>query len=143
MEIEKHKMFIFLILLAIAVAKDSSKRVVLTRNCPRADRDDLLGCLAAHVDGNEDGNLTVTELNYFIGNQTIAGNLSNATAYTAILNGSAIMTLCDRNSDGILSNADWTNATGCLRSLGSQMFVCELCFKIGWTGAPLLLKKRK
>ena len=109
------------LLLLVALAA-----LAMGRDCPTPVRDDLLICLA-HVDANEDGTLTVAELDTWIGAH------SECLPATAPLHysGAAIMAACDADASGNLTMTDWHAPGGCLVLPSRQRLLCDWCVKCG------------
>ena len=133
-------------LLLLAVAGATADRIP----CPAASRDDLLTCFDQLLDTNHDGNITVGEIDTFLAAQLAAFTadpengscLTRSARFFQTTNGTAIMTACDLNHDGVLTaSADWAlsnnNATSgvtvCATNNMIQDYVCRLCHMCGAT----------
>lgn len=93
------------------------------RVCPSVARDDLLICLST-ADTNEDGTLTVAEMDAWIAahSECIPGSM---------LSGTIITTLCDKDASGNLTMTDWNDAASCITLRSRQMLLCQFCSKCG------------
>jgi hypothetical protein len=103
--------------------------------CP-GERDNLLGCFSQLIDGDQDGNITVAELDFAFGNLTC---LPTNSEFTSLYNSTYVMNVCDVDSDGVLSMADWTADNACLKDNTPAIdYVCRMCYLCGYE--PLVKK---
>ena len=92
--------------------------------CP-GNRDDLLLCFHQLIDTDNNGNITLTELNAMLSNY--ADLLPNNTQFLEHYTANNILTMCDIDQDGILSAADWNHENACLRNYMARDYVCRYC----------------
>lgn len=96
--------------------------------CRVTNRDDYLGCFSQYLDFDHNNIITVSEIDTAILQHYNFSNIS--------FNGTIIMSKCDMNGDGVLTQAgDWNNQTSCLKKTFSltAMYVCDICVRYGWT----------
>lgn len=96
------------------------------RNCPVANRNDLLACVN-QVDGDADTNITPEEIDAFM----TAHASCIPSDVRAVLTGANVITLCDTDADGNLTAADWAAPTGCFQLRERQFPLCRACEKCG------------
>jgi hypothetical protein len=117
---------VLVVLAALPLLVWSGFATIPNRTCPLPFRNDLLTCIN-QIDGNADGNITVTEIDTFM---TAHASCIPAAVRTA-LTGAHVITLCDTNADGNLTAADWSAPTGCFQLRSRQMALCRACDKCG------------
>lgn len=103
--------------------------------CPLLNRDDLLICVN-QMDGDQDGTITAAELDAFYANHT---NCISSSFIDAV-SGAQTIALCDTDSSGNLTLADWNDPTGCFQQRSRQDILCRACDKCGLFN---VLKKRQ
>ena len=121
----------FAALFAALLAVVGAGFITPSRVCPSVLRDDLLTCLA-HVDVNEDGTITTTELDTWIAAHTACLPLSFAANY----NGASIVAYCDTDASSNLTAFDWASGSGCFALRSRQMLLCEWCVACGLYPPP-------
>lgn len=94
--------------------------------CPLLNRDDLLVCVN-QIDGDLDGTITEAELNTFYA----AHSSCLTSAFLDTITGAQTIALCDTDSSGNLTLADWNAPTGCFQQRSRQDILCRACDKCG------------
>lgn len=103
--------------------------------CPLVLRDDLLVCVN-QMDGDQDGTITAAELDTFY-----AAHASCLTSsFLNSIDGATTVSLCDVDSSGNLTLADWNSPNGCFQQRSMQDILCRGCDKCGLLN---ILKKKK
>jgi len=118
------KVFLCVFVVFLACSWGVGATAVPHNACP-GTRDDLLLCFHQLIDTNNDGNITLTELNAMFSNY--ANILPNSTEFLEHYTASNIITMCDIDQDGVLSPADWNHANACLRNYMPRDYVCRYC----------------
>lgn len=113
--------------------------------CRGLARDDLLTCFSTLLDGDSDGNVTAVEIDTFLSTQQALGNTScipQGELFFNLTSGATIVSHCDLNADGMLSEAaDWGNqTTSCLTRPVMRNYICNLCINCGWQPTIILRK---
>lgn len=85
-------------------------------------KEQLQACVFAHVDTNLDGNVTVAELDHFLMYDPCDARPTRVT-------GMAVMNRCDKDGDGVISEADFTHAQSCGNIAGMVRVGCRICNK--------------
>ena len=95
-----------------------------SRPCPSVARDDLLTCLT-NLDANEDGTLTIAEIDAWIAANTACLPLS----MNDVANGTLTVAACDTDASGNLTMTDWASPDSCLALRAHQLVACYFCVK--------------
>lgn len=98
----------------------------LSFSCP-VPRDQLLGCLRTLMDKDGDGVVNIPTLDSLLLKATCL-----PTTITNHLTGTMIMQMCDTNSDGSLTMADWTASNACIQKPNHLYYACMLCQGCGY-----------
>ncbi len=128
-------MVLFLLFLLASVFALPPRITVADRPCPTETRDDLLVCLT-FLDANEDGTLTTTEIDDWIGNHTDCLPTSTGTFW----DGATITSYCDADLSGNLTMSDWNDASSCITLPEQQFIMCLFCVKCVLYPAPEIVK---
>ncbi len=105
-------------------------------------RSDLAFCMLELTDLDDDGFMSIEEIDIFLAAQhnfTTSCLPTNEQFYTFV-NGFQIVTACDREDDGLLGIDDFENPTACLLSYNARRIACQICYGCGWRGPD---KKRQ
>lgn len=136
--------FLLLVLLSLVHAGGPP---TYPKACPKLGADDLLPCIQRLLDGDDDGTITTDELDAFLDAQPPFAKRDvevprGAPAPInppfeclpdgwkgAFLTSASIMTMCDADSSGNLTIADWQHANGCFKTSARRMSLCIMCEK--------------
>ncbi len=137
-------MLVLFVLSIVAVTLVHAGGPSYPKACPKLGEDDLIPCIQRILDGNNDSTITTDELEDFMDMQPpIMGKKRNEPRGSPIvnvpftclpdgwkasfLNETIIMTLCDADSSGNLTIADWHDGNSCLKSAARRMSLCLMC----------------
>ncbi len=133
------RVFLLILLVVVTTAIRTTPLVLPKRGapsppprlCPTSTRDDLLQCISV-LDSNEDGTLTVSEMDTWFTAHTDC----LPTSFDSFFDGSIINTYCDANSSGNLTMTDWNSASSCISQQEQQYILCLFCVKCGLYPLP-------
>jgi hypothetical protein len=125
------KLLLFLLFAACVV----QGVVVAPGSCPMG-RNDIKDCVVALLDVDPtDATITAEEIDDFLVAQATAeGCLPNQDEFKNTYNSTGILTLCDADESGDLTNDDFVHADACLKNELVLLYMCRLCYMCGWSG---------
>jgi hypothetical protein len=111
-----------------------------TASAAHCSREELKACILNFLDGNHDETVTVSEIDAFLSAQQALESsclTQSKDRFFGMINGTMLVSLCDIDHDGSLTNFDWTGnstATPCLANDAAtgmqsiaQRYMCSLC----------------
>ena len=100
-------------------------------------KEQLQTCVFTFVDADNDGNVTLSELDHFIMYDPCDARPTRTT-------GLSVMQRCDKDEDGVISEGDFTHERSCANILGMVRIGCRICDKCNGVlnGARGVEKKR-
>lgn len=88
-------------------------------------RERIIGCMSTWVDGDQDGKISVAEIDSFFTNRPCGPNTLHARGVDVVANRTEGG--CDADGSGYLEEADYDDPDSCMIADALRLFLCNLC----------------